>query len=401
MTGAESQTVKPPLTRSTIAPGDANHVSEPTLDSGEWRLELRDWTYDPDFFDALRSLAASATSPNPFFDADFLNASDKRTGDVARRVVVLWEHFAEEATMRLAFPVAEETVGFPGRSVWRAQSMPYAPLGMPLIHATDAGETLNRFCALYPRLSGLGHKPLVFEDFPYEFPAARDFVDALVRSGLETVCQGHVRRAALNAAGQPSLSAKRRQELRRQMRRLGELGSVRLDDAMDFWSVMTRFEEFLALETRGWKGRRGTSFHILRKTAAFARQTVAALADRGRASIHSLRLDDRAIATLIVLRAGGHYYPWKTAFDEAYASYSPGKQLMAHTTEWLMAQPGFEHADSLAAEHSWMERLWPDTMGLCRLVVAGDPSVDAAGVARAMTRRDWARNNAKRWLARR
>ncbi len=149
------------------------------------------------------------------------------------------------------------------------------------------------------------------------------------------------------------------------------------------WDILLRFEEFLVLETRGWKGRKGSSIHVIRKTAAFARQAVGELAAQGRAVIYTLRLDGNAIASLIMLRSANRYYPWKIAFDEQWGAYSPGTQLMLRATRQLLAMPGFEFADSLARETSWIDPLWPYKFRLATVIVAAPATVRAAHRRRA------------------
>lgn len=357
--------------KSALQQAGATSVSAETIGSSQWKLELRDWQYEPPFFEALSDLSKRSGAVNLFYEPEFLNASHLRIGPPGRKMLVLWEILDGKSEAKLAFPLNETRVGFPAHRVWSAENTPYSPLGMPLIDEADFEESVHRFAGLYTQLPELRDTPLLFDDFPCRRAAGSGFIQLLSSSGLFTTRAADAERACLTAAdGAIKVSSKQRQELRRQLRKLGEFGSVTFEDARDFWDVMARFEEFLVLETRGWKGRKGTSIHILRKTASFARQTVAALADRKRATIHTLRLDGKAIASLIVLRSGDSYFPWKTAFDEACRRFSPGKHLMLHTTEWMQSRPHFEMADSLARETSWMDRLWSEQLDLCSLVVS-------------------------------
>lgn len=381
--------------------GTVSLATQETIGSSQWVLELRDYVHEPALVGALRELAAHSGGANPFFEPEFLAASVDRLGEGTKKLMILWEHVGDAAAARLAFPVIEDRVGLPARRVLRAWSHPFAPLSTPLIDQRDAEESCRRFAALLARLNLPGGLPLVFEDLPAEDPLARPFAAALRAEGLAVLVADIRRRAGLPPhARLPVLEQRRRRkELGRQFRRLSDLGHVEYEKATDFESIIVRFEEFLLLETRGWKGRRGTSIYVIRKTASFARQAVASLGDRGRAAIYSLRLDGHAIAALIVLRSGGRYYPWKIAFDEHYAAYSPGVQLLLHASADMIATEGFVYADSLAREHSWAERLWPDTIALQTLVVAAAGAAPAAQrAAGAVARRAWLRRLARRLL---
>ena len=68
-------------------------------------------------------------------------------------------------------------------------------------------------------------------------------------------------------------------------------------------------------------------------------QAVAARAAAGAARIHSLRVDGRAVASLISFVCGGTAFTWKIAYDEAFARFSPGAQVMLAAIESLLAEP--------------------------------------------------------------
>lgn len=369
--------------------GETAVVTEETIGSSQWRLVLRGYVHEPELIAALRDLAARSGGANPFFEPEFLAASVDRLGDAGKKLLILWEHVGETAIARLAFPLVEDRIGLPGRRVLRAWSHPFAPLSTPLIDQRDADEACRRFAALLSRLELPEKLPLVFEDFPIDDIVARPFVAALREAGMVVLETAPKARAGLPPnTPLPVLGhRRRRKELNRQFRRLAELGQVEYEKVTDFDGIIVRFEEFLLLETRGWKGRKGTSIYMIRKTASFARQAVASLGDRGRAAIYSLRLDGQPIASLITLRSGGRYYPWKIAFDEHFHVYSPGVQLLVHASIDMQNNDGFVYADSLAREHSWADRIWPEQISLKTLVVSVSAAETCArGVGRAVSR---------------
>ena len=89
-------------------------------------------------------------------------------------------------------------------------------------------------------------------------------------------------------------SGSTRKKLRQDWNRLSALGAVdivnnRAPDARE------AFETFLTLENASWKGARGTALLCNAADAAFARQMIAALAERGNASVALLRVDGRPL----------------------------------------------------------------------------------------------------------
>lgn len=391
-------------------------ASEATIGASHWVLEISDYRHSSGLVAALRQLAAAAPGLNPFFGYESLSASINRIDRSDVSLMMLWEQIGDARLPRLAFPFAGAGVGFPPLHVLRAWSHPYAPLGMPLIDQSGLEETVARFAHLLTALGKASGDCLRFDDFPAEMPHGRRFVDALAGAGLAVRLCNPSHRACLSArpgatpAGllKPFANAKRRHELSRQLRRLSELGNLEFTVSGDFRDLAARLEEFLLLEAQGWKGRRRTSIHTIKRVAAYARQMVASFGAHGDARIHALRLAGRPIAALVLLRSGDVWYPWKTAFDERYAAHSPGAHLMIAASGAMLADPRFRFADSLARQDSWVEKIWPDRMALATLLVSplpgdrGRKAVDrlAASIGRRERWRRMARDSVRRYFSR-
>lgn len=379
---------------------DTHCVSTDTIDSSRWTLSDCQQSMDAVQTAAIGDLARRAGGRNIFFEAEFQAAAAGRMGSPGRRMLMLTERLGEEDRLKFALPYSVEKMGFPRVAVRRAFSHPFAPLSLPLVDIGDADETLVRFAALFADLGW--RQPLVFEDFPIDDKLASLMLDALVRQGFGVDTLRPKWRAGLApqvTGGKALISSHRRRRIARLERKLEENGKVEFERAERLWDILLRFEEFLVLETRGWKGRRGSSIHVIRRTAAFARQAVGDLAAQGRAVIYTLRLDGAAIASLIMLRSANRYYPWKIAFDEQWSAFSPGIQLMLRATRQLLATPGFEFADSLARETSWIDPLWPSKFRLATVVVA-PPAKPAKHVIAALNRTESARRLARRIISR-
>lgn len=364
------------------APGSGVKASRKTKCSSIWTLELREMTFSAELIHELNGLASLSGGRNLFFETEFQIAGRNRVLPHDTRQLVLSESIGGETSIRLYLPIVLTRRGIPPRRYWRVASHPFGPLSLPLVEYCDREEICEQFSALIGRLPVLDRCPLLFEDLPVADPVITTLRECLTRNGHASILRTTHSRAVLlpsamaNGAGDAfvrnALPRKKRRGLGRQRRRLEELGELRLEHAEDFELMRRRFEEFLLLETRGWKGRKGTSLHVIRQTAAFARQCVTALASQKRSAIYSLRLDDRPVASLIMLRSGHRYYPWKIAFDATYGAYSPGIQLILAVTRDLLERRGFAFADSLSGENSWIDSLWPDRIELGVLICATD-----------------------------
>ena len=131
--------------------------------------------------------------------------------------------------------------------------------------------------------------------------------------------------------------------------------------------------EFFALEAGGWKGRAGTAAHGDADIATFMTSAVTALAGEGKAQVALLRVGAHPTAAIVTLRSGAVAWCWKIAYDESYARYSPGVQILLDVTQALLDDPSIAGADSCAtADHPMIDHVWRERLALAdRLVCVG------------------------------
>lgn len=189
----------------------------------------------------------------------------------------------------------------------------------------------------------------------------------------------------------------------RRLRRLEAVGEVTFALARRPDDVRAALEDFLHLEASGWKGRQRSALLIDRHRAAFAREAVNGLAERGMARVFTLRVGGQVAASLVVLHSQGHAVAWKTAYDERLRRFGPGALVAALATEALAADPDIRTVDSCAVpDHQVMNRLWRGRLGIGTLVIGlddrrGDQVADAvAGIEGARRRL----NRRRIWRAR-
>lgn len=168
-----------------------------------------------------------------------------------------------------------------------------------------------------------------------------------------------------------ALNTKRRKELKRLERRLGETGKLEMTQLQRADELEPWIEEFLALEGKGWKGQEGSALASSEADRHFFRQVAAAAFARGRLLFTALRLDGKALAMKCSYRAGHGSYAFKIAFDEEYAKFSPGVLLELDNVRRLHEQPDVHWMDSCAVQdHPMINRLWIDRRTMHSLLVA-------------------------------
>ena len=304
-------------------------------------VRWQDAAADPAFLDAWRELDERALEPNPFFAPPMLLAAARHLehGD---RVSLLVDR-DDDGRLHFLLPVVDAAPGDVVPTAWRLDRRgvgvtglrtwlhPYCFVGTPLLDGREEPVALWRRV-----LSGLRRGPgrpwcelpMLAEDGP----AARALSDALVDvAGVEREelgQRGLVRRRPEETYAQDWISKKNRSNLARRRRQLGEqAGRLVCVDRMDEGDVDAALDEFLALETRSWKGQNQSAMAGRPHHAAFFLEGLRGLADEKRVVILSLDCPDGALAQSIVLRGGDEEFGFKRAYDPAWSRFSPGSLL--------------------------------------------------------------------------
>jgi hypothetical protein len=265
----------------------------------------------------------------------------------------------------------------------RTWANPFGPSGTPLLDRDDPVGVIEDFFAMLSRSHLNLPKVLALPDMRLDGPTASLLRTAAEARGLMLITTGEVERPVLQSDldGEDYLkNALRPHHYRgfgRLKRRLGETGHLEHTVARGPEQIRHAIESFLSLEAAGWKGRERTAMAIDRYRAAFAREAVHRLAERDLCRIHSLELDGRTIASLIVFVEQGVAYTWKTAYDESLSAYSPGTLLMIEVTKQHLDDPNIVVTDSCAVpDHPVMSRLWTERRRVGTFIIGLTPDAD-------------------------
>ena len=337
-----------------------------------------------DLQDELDFLSNRAMEPNVFFTSRFLAPAMPRLEDREIRLAVIRDETETRSRLRLLMPFSVERPGFAiVAPIIRAWSNHFGPLGTPLVDAENAGEVMDHFLEALGREEMRLPSVLVLPDIRLGGPFAQmaraiamsrnlpvDVTGEQARPMLESLLDGE---AYLKA----SIKSSHMREMRRQWGHLEKLGRVSYEVARQPQDIRLRMEEFLLLEASGWKGKKRTAMLSDRLRAAFAREAVNNLAEIDAARIHTIDIDGKAIASMIVLLMNGDAYTWKTAFNEDFARYSPGKILTAQITDWHLDDANIVRTDSCAVpDHPIMSRLWQEREAMGTLLIGLKPNSD-------------------------
>lgn len=163
-----------------------------------------------------------------------------------------------------------------------------------------------------------------------------------------------------------SLSAGRRQTVRRKSRRMSEAFTVELDvvSSRDLDVNLARFEDFLEVEDSGWKGREGSSIRQRPGNEEYFRKIVEEASRLGIMRWISLLADDRVVAIYMAMQTGRTLWVPKCAYHEEFSGHSPGTELVHRFNLSCIENPGIHTINWLGAAEwldSWQPRRVPFT----------------------------------------
>lgn len=317
----------------------------------------------PNFRDAWEALSAKAAEPNPFFEQWFAGPS--------------FEQFAiGEDYILAAFWVGGKLAGvlplvrsnnyygntLPHVSTWLHDNVFN---GAPLV---ARGFEKSFWRALFEQLDDTPGPALLLHlpSLPEHGPLNQALDHVLCDMSRPRAVVERKQRAMLASDLNPqdylakAMSTKRRKELRRQKKRLSELGDLTFERLEGGECLEPWIEQFLSLEAAGWKGEAGSALKSNPATYAFFADTIYSSAQAQKLERLALRLDGKPIAMLANFLTSPGAYSFKTAFDEDYSRFSPGLLLQIENLD-MLERSDIAWTDSCAVQgHSMIERIWSE-----------------------------------------
>ncbi len=337
---------------------------------------------DVNLVEAWSALAMQASEPNIFYEHWFLNPGliqFDHHPDLS--LFLLWAGEAGRSQLLGLLPVGPEN-RFGRWPVPHVQNWVHHNcfLGTPLVRQGFESEFWNHL------LTALDNG-----DWPGFLHINGMTIGGPLDQALRKVCSDQKRRCDLvhsearallqsdldpEAYYQATVRGKKRKELRRQAKRLDELGDVTFCHRTDDIGLETWIDEFLDLESRGWKGFSGSSLDSSGQTRAFFRDALTGAARAGQLERHDIRLEEDPLVMLVNFHSGRGSFSFKTAFDEAFARFSPGVLLQLENLK-ILENPAIDWMDSCAAQdHPMIDSLWSGRRHIGRF------SIELKGVSR-------------------
>ena len=339
--------------------GDAEAISE----KARCTIRVSDFSYMQQNLEAWQALSDAALAANPVYSPDMALAASNTLfrGRNDLQVLSVWR-------VDKAAGGREKLVGlFPFLGAQRLGGIVsswhhlYSFFSAPLVHEDHADEVFSAFLDWLGGKRKLYSLPIMPVDGEFNAALKR----ACVRHGASLGILDGYERAILpvRESGadilEKSLSRQRRKTLARQMRRLGERGKVEFRVFAQGDDISSWTNDFLELESRGWKGREKTAMICDEASSRFLHEALSLANNDNRLEFYALELDGNPIAMSMALRAGEALFFFKMAYDEAYRSQSPGMLLFAQITKQLGSAGHLAFADSCSTpDHPLLDHMW-------------------------------------------
>lgn len=288
------------------------------------------------YADAWQTLQREHYRSHPLFDLRFIGPALRYFGDTGRRVRLALQ---SEAGKPVAMALLEDR-GFGRWQLFLPSQIPLGPLLLQADHGVDqATARLNSLLAVLPGYAWT--ISLLKQDPAYSAPLSGDmlqgermFYATTVSIALEGSFESYWQARSKNL----------RSKMRRLLARLEEEGG-RLEETRDQVIMAQAVADHGRLESAGWKGQKGTAIHKDNVQGLFYREVLELFAKTGGARVYQLWLGGRVIASQIAIHQNGVMVLLKTAHDEAFSAYSPGRLL-----DYLMLQRLFSASELHSVE---------------------------------------------------
>jgi hypothetical protein len=337
---------------------------------------------------AWRELAERAVEPNPFSEPGCLIPAARHLPSGADISLVI----AEEAGRFFGcFPTLTVPAGVRPSTSWRGVRRPVFTNEVLRVHhdgtpLLDGERGVDAAMALLSALSGRDRDAnagiLVLEKLDADGPVASCLAAAAAALPLPIYTYHSWSRPMVRR--REDLTYRRihgddtLEKLARKRRLLGEKlgGDVRLVDRSADASAI---DTLIAIESAGWKGRAGVALASRPGEPEWLRELCDRFRSEHRLLLYCLQAEDTVLAMKLMIRGGEGLFSVWTVYDEKYAHYSPGNQLLLDTIDRFHEETDAQWIDTCTYEGNTTYLLmYPDRRTVSTVVLAVGGRVDRA-----------------------
>jgi len=347
-------------------------------------VRVQDITEDDE--EAWRRCAERALEPNPFAEPDFLIPSSRHFVDYADARLLIAEEGSDFVGV---LPISRMTRSrMPPRRVASVRSKPRVVAGLdtPLVDRSSPDRASGALLDGLRRAAESDGWPgiVLFDQIASDGPV----FDSLSRCCVERHCPVFIKdsweRATVTRSGRWAnpVDGKRRRETARRQRLLAEEAGSEVV-LVDRTSDAAAAEDFLVMESSGWKGReRGRAFARSPEQAAWFREWHGRWLAAGRLSVLALNVGSISVAMEYFVRAGEGLFGFRIAYDDAYAHFKPGAMMVSLAMNFLRDNTDAAWIDSTTdRDNDFFLGMMPERRTLSTILIGTGGAVDRAMVS--------------------
>ncbi len=322
-------------------------------------------------------LVESALEENAYYTRQYCNALLNHIEKRPLKAIAVWKG----DNLIALWPFVSDRLHWGGLiSLNKAWTTDYTTTSIPLIDKRWVDEAV---CALLKAMGAThsGSDIWLLPNINLDGPVNRALKTEMSKQSLPSQTFDPFERAVLSKRGtfeehmKEHVSKKRRKDLRRNRKRLDELGEVTWTAHESGPELDAAIDAFLKIEASGWKGDRGTALDCTDATRAFAKEAFGNTNGKGITRADALRLDGNTVAINLTLITGNTGFTIKCAYDDAYKGQSVGLLLEEEMIRSVLEDDWVERLDSSAVSGHLITSFWNDTIEI------GDILIDARAVA--------------------
>ncbi len=321
--------------------------------------------------DAWDELAEHALEENAYYGRRYSNALLAHIEARPLKAITVWRGDKLIALL----PFVNDRLHWAGlKTLNKAWTTDYTTTSIPLIHRQYVSEAVS---GLIDAMGGpeTGSDVWLLPDISLDGAVNSALKAEMQKRHIPTEIFDPFQRAVLARRGtfedhmKEYVSKKRRKDLRRNRKRLDELGEVTWTAHNSEAELEDAVEAFLRIEASGWKGERGTALDCTKATRAFAMQAFGQSDEKGPVRADVLRLDGKAIAVNLTLLAGQTGFTIKCAYDEAYRGQSAGLLLEEEMIRGVLEGNWTNRLDSSAVSGHLISSFWNETIEIADVLI--------------------------------
>ena len=334
---------------------------------------------------AWEHLAENAIECNPAFESNVLiPALNHLASDAVRVLVVENKNAINGQEIVGLVPIETKRVyrlPFKAAEIWKHDQCFNST---PLLAKYHAAESWSLICE---QLASDGYS-LLSLDTVSAGPEIESAFQSLEGQRVRRFQRDHFQRAAFipdfntttDDYVMKNASKNLRKNLGRCLRKLEEIGEVSWERSNEYSDFSQITEDFLQLESSGWKGREGTALACSKSTLAFYQDLISESAQQKKARFLSLKVEGQVVAMICDIQSGSTIYCYKTAYDESFAKFSVGTLVKFKNIENLF-QNGVRIGDSCTSPgQSNMSRIWGQKLNFQNVIFSLKPGLTQLAV---------------------